>query len=296
MDTPHDEGLSSPPTDAAARHSHQPSNQPIAAILGTAVLAAVLASGGTFLLLAPGRGQSGPSALAVPPGQPAGQLVVAETESTAIERVAAAVEPSVVTITAQGLTGSSPFALPTGVGSGIVISADGLILTNDHVIAGNRSLTVKLSDGRALPAQVVVADPSVDLAVVRIRASGLVPARLGGSAAVQVGQGAIAIGSPLGTFSETVTKGIVSATGRTVSLTDSQTGGSTQLRNLIQTDAAINEGNSGGPLLDLSGTVIGVNTAVAASAEGIGFAIPIDAARALIQQAQTAAGVGSATP
>jgi len=169
------------------------------------------------------------------------------------------------------------------------VTANGLILTNHHVIAGASALTVALSDGRELEARVVADDPSIDLAVLKVAAADLTPATLGGTSTVTVGQVAIAIGSPLGTFSETVTKGIVSATGRTITVAGDG-GRPVELHDLIQTDAAINEGNSGGPLLDINGSVIGVNTASATSAEGIGFAIPIDAARALIARAEAAAG------
>jgi S1-C subfamily serine protease len=124
-----------------------------------------------------------------------------------------------------------------------------------------------------------------DLALVKVAATGLRAAPIGDPAGIKVGQTAIAIGSPLGTYTETVTKGIVSATGREITVEDDQTGRPVTLKNLIQTDAAINEGNSGGPLLDASGAVIGINTAVATSAEGLGFAIPIDAASDLIATA-----------
>ena len=117
-----------------------------------------------------------------------------------------------------------------------------------------------------------------DLALIKIDATGLAAATIGDSSTLQVGQTAIAIGSPLGTYTETVTQGIISATGRDITVTDEQTGRPTQLHDLLQTDAAINPGNSGGPLLNASGAVIGINTAVAASAEGLGFAIPISAA------------------
>ena len=129
-----------------------------------------------------------------------------------------------------------------------------------------------------------------DLALVRIQATGLTAARIGDSTGIQVGETALAIGSPLGTYTETVTRGIVSGLGREVTVNDEVTRQPTTLTGLIQTDAAINPGNSGGPLLDASGAVIGVNTAVATSAEGLGFAIPIADAAALIAQATGGAG------
>ena len=125
---------------------------------------------------------------------------------------------------------------------------------------------------------------------IKVEATGLTPARIGDSTKIQVGQTAIAIGSPLGTFTETVTKGIVSALDRTITVQDESTGQPHTLTGLIQTDAAINPGNSGGPLLDATGAVIGIDTAVSSGANGLGFAIPIDVAASLIA---TATGTGA---
>jgi len=198
----------------------------------------------------------------------------------------------VVTITANGLTrsGLSPFQVPTsGVGSGIILSADGYILTNRHVVQGSRSLSVELADGRQLPATVIRISDTTDLALVKIDATGLAPATIGDSSTLKVGQAAIAIGSPLGTYTETVTRGIVSGLDRSVTVADEVTRREVNLAGLIQTDAAINPGNSGGPLLDVGGAVIGINTATATNAEGLGFAIPISAAADLIALARTGA-------
>ena len=145
-----------------------------------------------------------------------------------------------------------------------------------------------LLDGSEYPATVVKVSDTQDLALVKVDAAGLTPAKLGQSSKVVVGETAIAIGSPLGTFTETVTKGIVSALDRQITVRDDQTGQPVDLTGLIQTDAAINPGNSGGPLLNAAGEVIGVNTATASTAEGIGFAIPIDKAADLISQAKAA--------
>jgi S1-C subfamily serine protease len=197
-----------------------------------------------------------------------------------------------VTITADGSStrGLSPFSIPTtGVGSGIIVSADGYILTNRHVIEDSSSLTIALFDGRELSGTVVAVSEETDLALVKVDATGLAAATIGDSGGIDVGQTAIAIGSPLGTYTETVTKGIISGTNRDITVTDERTGRPTRLTGLIQTDAAINPGNSGGPLLDATGAVVGVNTAVATSAEGLGFAIPISAAADLIAQAGAAA-------
>jgi serine protease Do len=168
----------------------------------------------------------------------------------------------------------------SGVGSGVIFDSDGWIVTNKHVAADARSLTVTLEDGREFPGTVYGIDTLTDLAIVKIDATGLTAAPIGDSSTAKVGQLAIAIGSPLGTYTNSVTAGILSAFGRTITVQDG-----TILRNLIQTDAAINPGNSGGALLDSAGNVIGINTAVAQTAEGIGFAIPINIARPILQQA-----------
>ena len=166
-------------------------------------------------------------------------------------------------------------------GSGVIFDANGLILTNHHVVAGDpQSLTVNLKDGRSLPATIYGIDTLTDLAIVKVDATGLPTAPIGDSSTIQVGQQAIAIGSPLGDFTDSVTSGIISALGRTIPVESGEV-----LNNLIQTDTAINPGNSGGPLFDPSGKVIGINTAGAGDAQGIGFAIPIDIARPLMTQA-----------
>jgi S1-C subfamily serine protease len=198
-----------------------------------------------------------------------------------------------VTITADGMTTDrfSPFGQPTtGIGSGIILTADGYILTNRHVIENSTSLTVETADGSTYPARLVEQAKNNDLALIKVDATGLSPARIADSASVQVGETAIAIGSPLGTYTETVTKGIVSGLGRDVTVADESTGRTTKLTGLLQTDAAINPGNSGGPLLDASGAVIGINTAVASTAQGLGFAIPINDASALIAHATSGQG------
>ena len=164
-------------------------------------------------------------------------------------------------------------------GSGVIFDANGWILTNHHVVADGGTLTVQLSDGRSFPAKVYGSDTLTDLAIVKIDATGLPVATLGDSSALQVGQLAIAVGDPLGEYPGTVTAGVVSGLGRSIS------DATINLDDLIQTDAAINPGNSGGPLVDASGNVIGIDTAIAGSAQGIGFAIPINLARPLTQQA-----------
>ena len=259
-------------------------------ILAASLLSAVLAAGGTAALvtgpLAPSTGSgpvsSSPRAVTVSTGAEAAATV----EPRDLTDVVAAVRDSVVTITSEGFSSRGFEQIPsTGVGSGIVLTGDGYILTNRHVTAGSRSLTVELADGRQFDATIVRQSDDRDLALIKIDASGLTPAVIGDAGVLAVGQTAIAIGSPLGTFTETVTRGIISGTGRTITVADETTGRPVTMTGLLQTDAAINPGNSGGPLLDASGAVIGVNTAVSSQAEGLGFAIAISAAASLIAQA-----------
>jgi S1-C subfamily serine protease len=192
----------------------------------------------------------------------------------------------VVTITVETATATDPLALPdTGIGSGIIYDAAGWILTNRHVVADATTVTVDLNDGRQFQGTVYGVDTLTDLAIVKISATELHAARIGDSAGLQPGQTAIVIGSALGTFTNSVTSGVISALGRTLVVTDPLNGQRRRLRNLIQTDAAINPGNSGGPLVDASGQVVGVSTAYAEGAQGIFFAIPINIAKPIMRQA-----------
>ncbi|MFH0987491.1 MAG: trypsin-like peptidase domain-containing protein [Patescibacteria group bacterium] len=167
-------------------------------------------------------------------------------------------------------------------GSGFIVSADGMILTNKHVVQyDNVEYTVILQDGNTYPAQVLARDPVQDLAVLKIQKKGLEPLALGDSENLEIGQTVIAIGNALGEFQNTVSVGVVSGLSRKITAGG---GGTTEtIEEVIQTDAAINSGNSGGPLLNLSGRVIGINTAVASGAENIGFAIPVDKAKKAIK-------------
>ena len=260
------------------------------ALVGVAVLSAAIASAATFGLAS--AFGVGPLVSVKPIAtQPVAETQVQPAVSTSngdLASVVATATKSVVTVTSQldQARGFSPFNIPTtGVGSGIVVSADGLILTNNHVVEGAQSLTVTTSDGQTVDATVVDTDKVHDIAIIRATGGNLTPATLGDSDKIQVGQTVLAIGSPLGEFTETVTSGIVSALDRSITVGDQSTGAQEDLSNLIQTDAAINPGNSGGPLIDQSGAVIGMNTAVSQSAEGIGFAIPINAAKSMIEKA-----------
>ena len=163
-------------------------------------------------------------------------------------------------------------------GSGFVWSSDGIIVTNNHVVEGASRITVNLSDGSQVPAKLIGVDPDSDVAVLRVDASHLTAATIGTSSDLMIGETVVAVGNPFG-LSGTVTTGVVSALGRSV---PSKEAGRT-FTDFIQTDASINPGNSGGPLLNIEGKVVGINTAIYANAQGIGFAIPVDRARKVIQ-------------
>ena len=185
-----------------------------------------------------------------------------------IIQVARAITPAVVSVVQTNV----------GSGSGVIIRADGVILTNAHVVGDASTVEVGLADGRRVAGQVLARDPRVDVAVVRVDLTGLPTAPLGNSDQLEVGQIAIAIGNPIG-LDRTVTTGIVSAVNRSPR--------GFELGGLIQTDAAINPGNSGGPLLDSQGRVIGINSAILQGTTGLGFAIPINLAQDIANQVLT---------
>jgi serine protease Do len=208
---------------------------------------------------------------------PAGAPKTAPAPGTGVEGIVELIQPSVVTI---ALSAEVPDLLEGtrvvngNVGSGFVLSRDGYIATNRHVISvPNANYTVIIND-RQYPVQQVFSDPTRDIAVIKIDADQLTPMTLGNSEALKLGESVIAIGTTLGEFSNSVTTGVISGLGR--SIIAGSRGATEELENLIQTDAAINPGNSGGPLLNLQGEAIGINTAVAAEAQNIGFAIPIN--------------------
>ena len=218
---------------------------------------------------------------------PALEVDTTKIEST-ITKAVAQVGPAVVTVVGT-IPGQMTFFGPTGdqkvSGSGFFISQDGYILTNNHVVEGVKEVNIVLSDGSQEKATIVGTDVYADLAVLKTKVAAPAVAALGNSDVLNPGESVIAIGSPLGDFKNTVTAGVVSATGRAI-----DTGQGYQIEGLIQTDAAINQGNSGGPLVNLAGEVIGINTLMVrnsgsgAIAEGLGFAIPVNTARAVAEQ------------
>ncbi len=259
------------------------------AILLTAILAAGLAAGSTFGVVELTLPSAAPATTQAPAQLTSTSTTVPTSSGSAnqpIVQIAASATPAVVTITASGSGSGFGRGSGTSIGSGMIVTSDGYILTNRHVVANGGNLTVQLPDGRQFDGTVVGTDPAHDVAVVKIAATGLPTIQLGNSDNLQIGQLAVAIGDPLGTFAGTVTTGIVSGTGREIDVQDVVTGRPVHLTGLIQTDAAINEGNSGGPLLNAAGQVIGINTATDSGAEGIGFAVPINTAVALLTQAE----------
>jgi putative serine protease PepD len=261
-----------------------------AAVVATALLAGGV-GGAVGAAVTTGHDQPATSATSTDTGS-----ISAASLDNSIESVSAKVLPSVVSIAFSGQAGS-------GTGSGIVITKDGVILTNNHVVAeaaDGGSLTVSFQDGRTASAKILGRDPGADVAVVKVDGmDGLVPAQLGSSSSLKVGQQVVAIGSPLG-LSGTVTSGIVSALNRPV-VSGEQGSSATSVLNAIQTDAAVNPGNSGGALVDMAGRVVGINSAIASlgAAEGsqggsigLGFAIPIDQAKRIADELQSK---GSAT-
>jgi S1-C subfamily serine protease len=220
----------------------------------------------------------GPATETQPGQEQAGQDVDAallDAYSRTVTSVVRRVGPAVVHIHARGEARRAGRRMEEveGSGSGVLITPDGYVVTNNHVVEGANSLEVSLAGSQHETAEIIGRDPATDLAVIRIPGSGLPTARLGDSDRVAVGQVAIAIGNPLG-FQSTVTAGVISALGRSL-----RTRSGRLVENVIQTDAALNPGNSGGPLVDSRGLVIGINTAMIQFAQGICFAIPVNTVR-----------------
>lgn len=198
----------------------------------------------------------------------------------AVPEVAELVKNSVVEITTEAIVTGSFMQqyVSQGAGSGVIITADGYIVTNHHVIEGATNISVRLADGTEYEAKLIASDSKADLAVVKVEATGLTPAAMGSSADLQVGETVIAVGNPLGQLGGTVTRGIISALDRAITI-DNTT------MTLLQTDTAINPGNSGGGMFNTSGQLVGIVNAKSAGEEieGLGFAIPIDTAQSVIE-------------
>jgi 2-alkenal reductase len=259
-------------------------------LLGATALAGGIAGGGAVYWMI--RSQSVPiqvtGASEIP--SPISQTLPVVDVQTAVTGSVGKIAPAVITVINHLSDDSNNSFFGTNhqeaSGSGVIISTEGYIVTNRHVINGFQSLEVIFRDGQRVPASLVGADDFVDLAVIKVDAPVPAVASLGNSGTLKPGETVIAIGSPLGEFQNTVTVGVVSATGRSL-----DTGDGFQMEDLIQTDAAINPGNSGGPLVNLSGQVIGINTLVvrgdgqsSAIAEGLGFAIASNTVGALSDQ------------
>ncbi len=264
-------------------------------VVGVAAISALsgaIAGGvAVYRAIAPAA-SAAPSAISTPAEIKAEPVQVLQVETTqvqtsitqAVEKVAPAVVTVVGTIPGQ-ITFFGRTSDETVSGSGFFISPEGYLLTNNHVVEGTSELSIILSDGSQQRAVIVGTDRFADLAVLKADGAAPAVATLGNSDVLTPGETVIAIGSPLGDFRNTVTVGVISATGRSI-----DTGEGYQIENLIQTDAAINQGNSGGPLVNLAGEVIGINTLVVRGsgygtvAEGLGFAVPVSTARAVAEQ------------
>lgn len=210
----------------------------------------------------------------------ASKVELLDAYSRAVTTVVDAVGPTVVGITVRKPANAN-IPEQQAVGSGVIFAPDGYILTNDHVVQGTDTFSVTLHDGESLGASIVGTDPATDLAVLRANGSGFPYATLGNSAALKAGQLVIAIGNPLG-FQSMVSTGVVSALGRALRSREGRL-----IENIVQHTAPLNPGNSGGPLVDSRGRVVGVNTAIIVMAQGIGFAIPADTARWVVSQLLT---------
>ncbi len=275
-------GRALPPLPAYARPEPAPASGPsrgvIATIVACSALVAAIVTGALFLTF-----DRNDTPAAAPPSSR-----LEGSSGLDIQALLAKAQPSVVTIHTD--ESSAAGGQNGGAGTGVIVSADGDILTNAHVVARAQTVRVTLDDGTEYPADVVGSFPDADVALVHVQgASDLTPAELGNSSEARVGDEVVAIGNALNLgASPSVTRGIISALDRIIEAPD------VTLRGLIQTDAAINPGNSGGPLLDAAGEVIGINTAIAADAQNIGFAIPIDDIKPLIDELRQGRGDGHA--
>ncbi len=217
---------------------------------------------------------------AVPAPTPVVQVVT--TQEQAVEKVVEQSSPAVVSVVTRQVyldLYRGPISQESAIGTGFIVRDNGVILTNKHVVDNpDATYTVVLSDGKSYDVKKIEADPLNDLAIIKIEATGLPTLALGDSAKIKVGQSVVAIGNALGRFTNTVTTGIISGIGRGISAGD-PFGQSESLDDVLQTDAALNPGNSGGPLLNLSGEVVGINVAISQTGQNIGFALPINLAK-----------------
>jgi S1-C subfamily serine protease len=272
------------------------------AILAVCAVTAILASVVTVSFLAPFP------ALAPPSDSPAtgatsntsgatptagAQVAVSGTprdQQSVVEAAARSAGPAVLSVDVTGpgpVFGADPGTITVTI-SGTVVAPDGLIVTVWHLVASATSLKVALPDGRNLTAQIKATDEAHDLVVIRIDAAKLPAGLLANDAKLEIGQTLLALGGPDGAASASVSSGVLSATNRTIGVRDPTTGRDDPIDGLIQTDASINFHNEGGPLVDVSGAVVGIDITSAEASQGIGFAVPIAAARAVILQAQSA--------
>ena len=272
-----------PPPDAGPQREARRQRVRLWAVaLVAALVGALVAAGATTVALWSERDDI--------PRVPARPPVTTSDGVTDVQAILGQVQESVVTLETSVTARGGVFE---GAGSGVVLSADGLILTNAHVIRGSEDVTVRTFDGASHSATLVGSEPASDLAVIRVEGvDDMVPAELGSSSALVVGEPVIAIGNALNLGGQpSVTTGIVSALNRTIESPDRA---DPPLSDLIQTDAAINPGNSGGPLVDSTGAVVGINTAIIQDSQNIGFAISIDSARPIVEELQQ--GNGEITP
>lgn len=273
-----------PPKAPNTNKSHRPMrNSTMIAVVSAIGISTVLLSGGAAYAgtrMAQNQVSETPTVIEQAPNNNTTSNVKITTVD--VSDIVAKLRPSVVEIATESVTsGNSIFGqyISKGAGSGVIYSADGYIITNNHVIDGASSITVKTIDGTEYPATLIGTDPQTDIAIIKIDATNLTPATIGDSDAIQVGEATIAIGNPLGSLGGTVTTGIISAVGREITVNN-------ETMTLLQTDAAINPGNSGGGLFDANGNLIGIVNAKNASSEieGLGFAIPISDVTSVITE------------
>ena len=251
-------------------------------VIGIVFLSLLAGGVGSFLYATFGKQE----VTVLPQGYDGNNVVTKQEQN--IADVAAKVSPSVVSILTKTQSGGfSPYTAneEDGAGTGIIISKDGYILTNNHVIDGASTVTVVDANGTTYDnVKVLGRDPLNDVAFLKINGvNNLKPAELGDSKTIRIGQSVVAIGNALGQYQNTVTSGIISGTGRSITASlDGSDSNSEDLSDLIQTDAAINPGNSGGPLVNMAGQVIGINTAIASDASNVGFVIPISSEKGVI--------------